>query len=198
MLKATRLLTLYGLAAGTALAVVARDAIPVLFSPQWTPAATPAALIALSLGVAAIAWASGDVFAALGRPGALIRLDVPATALMAVAFVFAPRWGLVGVALVHLVFNLGYCVARLAVLHAVTRVSGRSLRNAILPGLGVAAVTAAVGGAAAALLPDGRLLSLVLESAACAVAIAAGSLLFARAAVLEAWRLLRPIRTGVT
>ena len=134
MLKATRLLTLYGLAAGTALAVVAHDAIPVLFSPQWTPAATPAALIALSLGVAAIAWASGDVFAALGRPGALIRLDVPATALMAVAFVFAPRWGLVGVALVHLVFNLGYCVARLAVLHAVTRVSGRALLDAILPG----------------------------------------------------------------
>ena len=38
MLKATRLLALYGLAAGTALAVVARDAIPVLFSEQWTPA----------------------------------------------------------------------------------------------------------------------------------------------------------------
>jgi PST family polysaccharide transporter len=54
MLKATRLLTLYGLAAGTALAVLARDAIPVLFSPQWTPAIVPAALIALSLGVAAI------------------------------------------------------------------------------------------------------------------------------------------------
>jgi PST family polysaccharide transporter len=93
---------------------------PVLFSPQWTPAIVPAALIALSLGVAAIPWASGDVFSAVGRPGTLILLDVPATVLMAVAFVFAPRWGLVGVALVHLIFNLGYCVARLAVLHAVT------------------------------------------------------------------------------
>ena len=51
MLKATRLLTLYGLAAGTALAVVARDAIPVLFSAQWTPAvSTGHALIAISLG----------------------------------------------------------------------------------------------------------------------------------------------------
>ena len=196
MLKATKLLTLYGLAAGTALAVVARDAIPVLFSPQWAPAATPAALVALSLGVASIAWASGDVFAALGRPGALILLDVPATVLMAVAFVFAPQWGLVGVALVHLVFNVGYCVARLAVLRSVTRVSTRALLGAILPGVAVAGVTAAVGLAVATALPSGRALTLVLVSAACALAIAAGSLLFARSAVLEAWRLVRPARVG--
>jgi PST family polysaccharide transporter len=194
MLKATRLLALYGLAAGTALAVVAPDAIPVLFSAQWMPAVIPAALIALSLGVAAIPWASGDVFAALGRPGTLILLDIPATALMAVAFVFAPRWGLVGVALVHLVFNLGYCVARLAVLRAVTRVRVRSLLAAILPGLAVAALTAAVGGGVAALLPSGRLVTLLLVSAACALAIAAGSFLFARSVVVEAWRLVRPAR----
>jgi hypothetical protein len=112
--------------------------------------------------------------------------------------VFAPRWGLVGVALVHLVFNLGYCVARLAVLHAVTRVGVRPLLAAILPGLGVAALTAAVGGGVAVLLPDGRLLSLVLVSAACAAAIVAGSLLFARAAVFEAWRLVRPSRPVTT
>ena len=179
MLKATRLLTLYGLAAGTALAVVARDAIPVLFSPQWTPAATPAALIALSLGVAAIAWASGDVFAALGRPGALILLDVPATALMAVAFVFAPRWGLVGVALVHLVFNLGYCVARLAVLHAVTRVSGRSLltRDPAGPRGGGGDRGRRRRGRRCC-CPTAGCSAWSWSSAACAVAIAAGSLLF--------------------
>jgi lipopolysaccharide exporter len=194
MLKATRLLALYGLAAGTALAVVARDAIPVLFSPQWSPAAVPAALVALSLGVASIAWASGDVFSALGRPGTLILLDAPATVLMAVAFVFAPRWGLVGVALVHLVFNLGYCLARLAVLRAVTGVSGRSLLAAILPGVGVAGMTAAVGLVVSAALPSGQLLSLVLVSAACALAIGVGALLFARTAVSEAWRLVRPAR----
>jgi hypothetical protein len=99
---------------------------------------------------------------------------------------------------VHLVFNLGYCVARLAVLRAVTAVSVRSLLAAILPGLGVAAVTAAVGGGVAAVLPDGRMLSLVLVSAACAAGIAAGSLLFARRAVIEGWSLARPARTVTT
>ena len=192
MLKATRLLALYGLAAGTALAVVARDAIPVLFSAQWDPAVLPAALIALSLGVASIAWASGDVFPALGRPGVLLWLDVPATALMAGAFLLAPRWGLVGVAAVHLVFNLAYCVARLALLRMVTRVDGRELVGAVLPALAVAGLTAAVGLGVSALVPPGEVASLVLVSAACAVAVAAGVLLFARDAVGQAWRLVRP------
>ena len=112
---------------------------------------------------------------------------------MVVAFVFAPRWGLVGVALVHLVFNLAYCVARLAVLRAVTRVSG-----AIAAGRDPAGGRRRRGHGrgrvrAGRRAADGRLLSLVLVSAACAVAIAASSLLFARTAVLEAWlRLVRP------
>ena len=50
MLKATRLLALYGLAAATTLAVIARDAVPVLFSEQWDAAVTPMMLISLSLG----------------------------------------------------------------------------------------------------------------------------------------------------
>ena len=54
--------------------VVARDAVPVLFSARsGLRLSTPAMLIALSLGVMAIAWASGDVFSAMGRPGALMR-----------------------------------------------------------------------------------------------------------------------------
>ena len=189
MLKATRLLALYGLAAGTALAVVARDAIPVLFSEQWTPAVVPTMLIAISLGVMSISWASGDVFAAMGRPATLVRLDVPATLLMIAALMIAPRWGLVGVALVHLIFNIAYCLARLAVVRAVTGVSGRSLGAAVLPAVGVAAVTATVGFGLAAVLPSGRLLSLVLLSVACAVAIGASAMLFARSSVLDVARL---------
>ena len=96
LLRATRLLALYGLTVGTALAVVARDAVPVLFSDQWTPAVVPMMLISLSLGIMSIAWASGDLFSAVGRPGILIKLDVPATIAMAAAFLFAARYGLVG------------------------------------------------------------------------------------------------------
>ena len=136
----------------------------------------------------------------MGRPATLVRLDVPATLLMIAALMIAPRWGLVGVALVHLIFNIAYCVARLAVVRAVTGVSGRSLGAAVLPAVGVAAVTAAVGFGLAAVLPSGRLLSLVLLSVACAVAIGASAMLFARSCGPRGSpaRLVRPRSSGMT
>jgi PST family polysaccharide transporter len=185
MLRATRLLALYGLAAGTVLAVIARDAVPVLFSDQWADAVAPMMLISVSLGVMSIAWASGDVFSAMGRPGTLIKLDLPATVLMAAAFLFSPRYGLIGVASVHLVFNLLYCGARMILVRRVTKVSTRSLVNAVLPAVLVAATTAAVGFAVRALLPSGELGSLIIVSAVCGVTVIGASVLFARPAVAE-------------
>ncbi len=197
MLRATRLLALYGLAVGTVLAVVARDAVPVLFSPAWNAAIVPMMLISLSLGLMSIAWASGDVFSALGKPGTLIRLDVPATVLMAGAFLYAPRYGLVGVALVHLVFNALYCVARLLLVRSVTGVPGRQLLAAIAPAFAVAGVTAAVGFGVRALVPAGQLSSLVLVLVACLLTVAAVSLVVARKSLLEAVRAVLPARAGL-
>jgi lipopolysaccharide exporter len=185
MLRATRLLTLYGLAVGAALAVLAREIVPLAFSPQWERAVVPMMLISLSLGVMAIGWASGDVFAALGRPGTLVWLDLPATALMAAAFLYAPRYGLVGVAAVHLVFNVLYCVARMALVRRALAVPSTELARAVLPGLAVAVCVAAAGFGVRAALPAGQLVSLLVEVAVCAVAVVGASLLFARAAVVQ-------------
>lgn len=196
MLTSTRLLALYGLAAGTGLCVIARDAVPVLFSAQWTPAVVPMMLISVSLGIMSIAWASGDVFAAIGRPGVLLVVDIPATALMAAGFLLAARWGLVGVAMVHLIFNVVYCVARLVLVRRVAGVGVDVLMRALLPAVGVAALTAVLGFAAVAVLPPGRLLSLIGEMVACAVAVVVGSLLFARDTVIGALAVLRPARRG--
>ncbi|MCJ8505908.1 oligosaccharide flippase family protein [Kocuria flava] len=185
MLRATRLLALYGLAAGTALAVVSRDAVPVLFSEQWNQAVVPMMLISISLGVMSIAWASGDVFAAVGRPGTLIKLELPATVLMIVAFLFAADYGLIGVASVHLVFNVVHCLLRLILLHRLTKVPGRAVVGAVLPGILVAATTAVVGFGVRGLLPSGALSSLLILSAVCAVTVVGATLLFARPAVTD-------------
>ena len=192
MLRATRLLSLYGLAIGATLCVLARDAVPVLFSKAWTPAVAPTMIISLSLGIMAIAWASGDVFAATGRPGVLLLLDVPATILMTAAFLLAPRWGLVGVAAVHLIFNCCYCVARLALLRVITEVSIGSMIGAVAPGLAVGCLVAITGFGLAALLRTGQLASLLLLGTVCALALIAGSLLFARGPVLQAVRAAMP------
>jgi lipopolysaccharide exporter len=185
MLRATRLLTLYGLAVGVSLAVLARETVPLVFSAQWAPAVVPMMLIAVSLGIMSIAWASGDAFAALDRPGTLVLLDLPATALMAAAFLVAPRWGLIGVASVHLVFNVCYCLARMALTSRTLKVRGRALVHAVLPGVGVAATVAVTGFGVRALLPSGELGSLVVEVAVCGLTVVVASLLFARGAVVQ-------------
>lgn len=192
MLKATRLLALYGLAAATALAVLARDAVPVLFSAQWGPAVTPMMLISLSLGLMSIAWASGDVFVAMGRLRTMIILDVPATAAMLVAFALVARTGLVGVAAVHLAFNAVYCTARLILLQRVTGVRPRELADTVMPALAVAGVTAAVGLGVRSLLPAGELLSLIVLTLVCGVTVAGASVLLARTAVTEGLRAVVP------
>jgi len=194
MLRAMRLLTLYGLAVGTVLAVTARDAVPVLFSPQWQPAVLPMVLISLSLGVMSIAWASGDVFSALGKPGTLLLLDVPATAVMAGLFLLAPRYGLVGVASVHLVFNVVYCVARLTLLQRVTRVGARRLLGSVLPGILVATPTGLIGFTVQRFLPEGQLLSLVVLALVCTLVVVGTALLVARASVFEALHAVLPTR----
>ena len=194
MLRATRLLTLYGLAVGTTLAVVAREAVPLVFSEQWQPAVVPMMLISLSLGVMSIAWASGDVFAAVGKPGVLVRLDAPATVLMAAAFLYAPRYGLVGVASVHLVFNVVYCLARMTLVCHILGVPTTALVRAVAPGAVVASVTAAAGFLARSMLAPGDFLSLVVEIGVCAVTVVVMSLLVARPAVLQMINLVRPSR----
>ena len=196
LLRATRLLALYGLTVGTALAVVARDAVPVLFSDQWTPAVVPMMLISLSLGIMSIAWASGDLFSAVGRPGILIKLDVPATIAMAGAFLLAGRYGLVAVACVHLVFNLVYGLARMLLLRSVTRIPAGSLARAVLPGVAVAAITAAAGFGVRALLPPGQLSSLIILGGVCLITVVGGSLLFARRSVFEALHAALPARAS--
>lgn len=194
MLRATRLLALYGMAVGATLAVVARDAVVVLFSAQWAPAVMPMMLISISLGIMSIAWASGDVFSAMGKPGTLVLLDIPATVVMIALFLLAPRYGLVGVASVHLIFNSLYCIARLILVGKVTKIRAGALMRAVMPAVAVAGVTLGIGLGVRELLPSGQLISLILLSAVCAVVAVGTAALLARPALVDGLALVRPSR----
>ena len=195
MLRATRLLSIYGLTAGAALAVLAPEAVPVLFSPQWEPAVAPMVFISLALGFMAVGWASGDVFTANGRPGTLVALDIPATIALIVGFVVAAGHGLVGVAVALLIFNVLYCVARLALVRYAHGTPWPRLLGAVAPAVAIAATTGGVGLLVRSVLPAGQFLTLLVVGLACAAAAVGASLLFARSTVLDMVGLLR--RRGV-
>jgi lipopolysaccharide exporter len=143
MLRALRLATLFGFAVGTGLAIVSRDAIIVLFSNKWNDAITPMAVISLSVALGSIGFASGDIFPAMGRPGMLVKINAPLTAIRIVGFIFAAQYGIVAVALVHLSTNFFYAFVRLAVADRFLGSRFRDSLRALVPGLCVAAGIAA-------------------------------------------------------
>ena len=138
MLRALRLTTLFGFSAGTGLAIIAPVAVPVLFSDAWRPAVGATVYLALATGLASIGYASGDIFPAIGRPAALLRLTALMTPFAVVGFWFAAPSGITVVAAVHLVFQLAFGVARL---HLANRLVGSTWRQN-LTAMGPAVVSA--------------------------------------------------------
>lgn len=144
MLRALRLVTLFSFPVGVGLAVVSRDAILVLFSERWMPAAPIMALVALTMAILSVGYASGDLYPAMGRPGLLLRLDVALAVPIVAAFWFTAPYGITAVALVHLVVTLGYAPVRMAIANhyvdATMRESLIALWPAVCTSLGIVVV----------------------------------------------------------
>lgn len=190
MLRALRLTTLFGFSAGAGLAIVAPIAVPVLFSETWTPAVGPTIFLSLATGVASIGYASGDIFPAVGRPGTLLRLTALMTPLALIGFWFAAPYGITAVAVVHLVFQVLFGVARL---HAANRLLGSTWReSAVAMGPGLASVFGIVALAlpASLLLPPGPP-SLLLTITSGVIGSTLALLLVARPTLVSISELLR-------
>jgi PST family polysaccharide transporter len=184
MLRALTLLTLFGFPMGTALALVARDAVPLLFSEQWLPAVLPMALLALAGGVSAIGFASGDIFPALGRPGLLLRLDLVVAVIEIAGYFLVARHGIVAVAVVNLVVASVYAAIRLLVANRLVGTDARDCWRALRPALAVSAgmATCAVP---VLLLMDRGIASLALVIGAGVVGALVGAALGAREALAD-------------
>ena len=152
MLKALRLVTLYGFVLGAGLAVVARDVVVVLYSPKWGPAVWPMVAISLGMAFTSIGYASGDIFPAIGKPGTLVKINVPLAVLQVTAFFVVAHRGITAIALVHLVTDGFYAGIRIVVAN---RLVGSNLGEnfaAMRPGI------AATAGMLAGALPARLLL----------------------------------------
>lgn len=193
MLRALRLVTLFGFSTGAGLAIVTPAAVPLLFSSKWEPAVTPTIFLVLASGTASIGYASGDIFPAVGRPGALLRLTAVCVAVMVVGFWFAAPFGITAVAMVHFFFGVLYGAVRLHVANRLVGVTWRQSMAAMRPG-----ALAALGIAATALpvslwLPHSwtGLIATIAAGSAGAVAVLA---LFSRSVFAD---LLALVRQGV-
>jgi len=189
-LRALMLLTLFGFSVGTGLAVVAPNAVLVLFSAAWAPSAGPMALISLAMATSAVIPACTDVLPAMGRPGLLVPLQVPFVVLAIIGFIVVADSGIMAVAAVHLVYGVLYAVMHLIVAQRLLAARPRDLLAALRPGfcsaIGIAALALPV---TLSLAPG--LLALVLSVLAGIAGAVAGLALGSRGTLSDVWGILR-------
>lgn len=135
MLQALRYVTLFSFPVGVGLAIVSRDAILVLFSEQWMPAAPIMAIVALTMAIVSVGYASGDLYPAMGRPGLVLKLDLALAVPIVACFWLAAPYGITAVALVHLVAVLVYAPVRMAIANYFVRATMLESLVAMWPGI---------------------------------------------------------------
>ncbi len=183
-LRALRLITVFSFPAGVLLALLSRDVIYVLFGAKWAPAITPMVFISLMTSFMSIGFSSGDLFPAMGRPGTLLIINTPLTVLLVIVFIIVVPYGIVWIAVTHLVMM---AIAQGARLILVTRIFGTKLvqqLRAMWPGVCATAGVLILAGPLRLLLGHG-VVSLVLLSLAGVLGAIAGLYLGARDTVTE-------------
>jgi PST family polysaccharide transporter len=135
LLKTMRLCGLFGLGVGTGLALIAPDAIAVLFGSEWNEAVRPMVFISLACGLQGVVYPVGDLLKAKGRIGLFAVAELVFATIALVLFVAAAQIGIDAVAGAHLVTS-GVCVAVfLGIAAHVAAVGVRELASAIAPGV---------------------------------------------------------------
>ena len=190
MLRALRLVTLFGFSAGTGLAIIAPTAVPLLFSAKWEPAVEATVILSLATALGAVGYASGDIFPAVGRPGLLLHLTAWMTGLSLVAYWFLAPQGIAAVAWVVLAGHVVFGVLRQRLANKLVGTTWRQVLSAMVPAA-VTALGVACFALPVSLLMDRDALGLVLTILAGLAGAGAGIALAGRSVVQELAGLLR-------
>ena len=139
MYRALRLVALFSIPVGVALALIARDAFTVFYGTESDIGIRTMEVISLAGAVTGIGFATGDLLMAINRPGVLLRLNMAMVPTMLVAMWFVAPQGIVWVAVVHLVIQVVFIALRQTIVDRIIGASGLTSAACLLPGLVVAA-----------------------------------------------------------
>jgi O-antigen/teichoic acid export membrane protein len=130
---------------GAGLALIARDAVTVMFGTGDTAAVPTMEIISVTGAVVGLGYATGDLLFATNRPGVMMRLNAVMVPVMLLAMWLVAPHGIVWVALVHLATAVVFTLIRQLI---VNRIIGATLwpcLAACWPGVAVAIGMLAVG-----------------------------------------------------
>lgn len=137
--KALRLIALFSIPTGIGLALVARDAIWVMYGTPSSVAIRTMELLSLAGCFVGVGFASGDLLFAIGKPGVMARINVVMVPSMLLAMWFVAPYGIVWVATVHLVTAAIFQTARQLIVDRIIGADSREVARSLVPALIVSA-----------------------------------------------------------
>ncbi len=151
-LTTIRLVQIICLPISLGLVIAARPIVLVAFGDQWLAAVPIVRVLALFALVSSIGFNVGDVYKAVGRPDILVKLELFTLALLVPTLIFGARFGLIGVAIGHLMVSLVHMIVRLFIATRFVRVTLWEIAAQLVP-------ASLAGGALAALAVPALLLT---------------------------------------
>ncbi len=142
--RALRLVAMFSLPVGVALALVARDAIGVMYGSAAPVTIQTMEVLSLTGCVVGLGFATGDLLFAIGRPGVMMRINLAMVPTMLLAMWIVADEGVVWVAVVHLVVASVFTLIRQLVVNNIVEAEGSAVLGALTPGLIITASVAAL------------------------------------------------------
>jgi lipopolysaccharide exporter len=158
--RAMRLVALFSIPVGIGLALVARDAMSLMYGTEHAAAIRTMEILSVTGCVVGLGYATGDLLYAIGRPGTMVRINGVMVPVMLGAMWLVASEGIVWVATVHLVVATFFTGVRQLVVNRIVDAEGRRVLASMGPALLIAACVVAFA-LPARLLSDPGVLSMV-------------------------------------
>lgn len=142
-LKSLRLLCMFGFPAGVGMSLIARDFITIVY-PKFDGAIPIMQLLCLAGGFVAVGYASGDLYAAIGKPRLGLYFSLLFVPVLMGGFLLFVDRGVIAIAAVHVAVMIPYSAFRIEVanrlLGTTWRQSLAALRPAVVSVIGLVAL----------------------------------------------------------
>lgn len=159
-----RYLGMFSFPAAAGVALLAPAFFRTFYTAEWEPSILPTQLIAVEIGVAAIAYVPGIIYKSVNRPDLLTKLTLTKLPVVIGVLWFAARWGIAGVAGGMVVLSVLSTVLDSVVVQRVIGFRFVEMLRVLAPITAATALMTLVAGATVAAMPPAGLLSLILPA----------------------------------
>ena len=137
--RAMRLVALFSIPVGIGLALVARDAMALMYGAHSPIGVRTMEILSITGCVVGLGYATGDLLFAIGRPGTMVRINGVMVPVMLVSMWLVASEGIVWVATVHLVVALVFTIARQLIVNRIVDADGRRVLASLGPAMVISA-----------------------------------------------------------